>query len=233
MSVFLSSLLSILQAYGYPALWVSIFIAAVGLPLPIALVLLAAGAFMAVACTQQMAQQPSYRPYRPSEFFADGTSARPLPADTVARGHLRDDPLLFSGKDAGGQDATEFPFPITREVLDRGDERQLDGLLGERHVLRTLAPVGQLLEELVGIGLQPRDLAARARPPRALVERVEGVFEIRDANAERVELVLEGIDELLQLVEIGFRGVAGTVCLQLRNDACDQHGHLAGRRAPG
>ena len=48
MSVFLSSLLGVLQAYGYPALWVSIFIAAVGLPLPVSLVLLAAGAFAAL-----------------------------------------------------------------------------------------------------------------------------------------------------------------------------------------
>ncbi len=48
MSVFLTSLLSILQTYGYPALWVSIFIAAVGVPLPVSLVLLAAGAFAAL-----------------------------------------------------------------------------------------------------------------------------------------------------------------------------------------
>ncbi|HEY6541864.1 MAG TPA: VTT domain-containing protein [Ktedonobacteraceae bacterium] len=48
MSVFLTSLLSVMQAYGYPALWVSIFIAAVGLPLPVSLVLLAAGAFAAL-----------------------------------------------------------------------------------------------------------------------------------------------------------------------------------------
>ena len=48
MSVFLSSLLSVMQTYGYPALWVSIFIAAVGLPLPVSLVLLAAGAFAAL-----------------------------------------------------------------------------------------------------------------------------------------------------------------------------------------
>jgi membrane-associated protein len=48
MSVFLTALLNIMQSYGYPALWVSIFIAAVGLPLPIALVLLAAGAFAAL-----------------------------------------------------------------------------------------------------------------------------------------------------------------------------------------
>ncbi|GAC1568103.1 MAG: hypothetical protein NVS3B14_16220 [Ktedonobacteraceae bacterium] len=48
MSVFLSTLLNNVQQYGYPALWVSIFIAAVGIPLPIALVLLAAGAFAAL-----------------------------------------------------------------------------------------------------------------------------------------------------------------------------------------
>ena len=48
MSVFFSTLLNIVQEYGYPALWVSVFIAAVGLPLPIALVLLAAGAFAAL-----------------------------------------------------------------------------------------------------------------------------------------------------------------------------------------
>jgi mono/diheme cytochrome c family protein len=30
---------------------------------------------------------------------------------------------LFTGKDSNGQDATEFPFPITREVLQRGRDR--------------------------------------------------------------------------------------------------------------
>ena len=48
MSVFLTALLGFMQVYGYPALWVSIFIAAVGVPLPISLVLLAAGAFAAL-----------------------------------------------------------------------------------------------------------------------------------------------------------------------------------------
>ncbi len=77
---------------------------------------------LAGAC-QQMATQPSYRPYQPSAFFADGTSARPEPADTVARGQLRDDALLFTGKDTSGREATEFPFPVTRDVLARGRQR--------------------------------------------------------------------------------------------------------------
>lgn len=44
----LTGLLNNLQAFGYPALWITIFVAAVGLPLPIVLVLLAAGAFAAL-----------------------------------------------------------------------------------------------------------------------------------------------------------------------------------------
>jgi membrane-associated protein len=48
MSAFLPILISWLQQFGYPALWLSIFVAAVGIPLPISLVLLAAGAFAAL-----------------------------------------------------------------------------------------------------------------------------------------------------------------------------------------
>lgn len=48
MSALLSALLTFFQTYGYLALWVSVFIAAVGVPLPINLVLLATGAFAAL-----------------------------------------------------------------------------------------------------------------------------------------------------------------------------------------
>jgi membrane-associated protein len=48
MSAFLPTLLDWLQAYGYFALWLTIFVAAVGIPLPIALLLLGAGAFASV-----------------------------------------------------------------------------------------------------------------------------------------------------------------------------------------
>jgi mono/diheme cytochrome c family protein len=80
-------------------------------------------AVLMLACTQKMAQAPRYDPYAPSDFFSDGSSARPLPADTVAQGHLREDPALYTGKDANGQDVTELPFPTTREALERGQSR--------------------------------------------------------------------------------------------------------------
>src|SRR5947209_2657962 len=49
-------------------------------------------------CQQKMAVQPSYKPLDPSDFFPDGRSARPLVRGTVARGHLRTDLPLFTGK---------------------------------------------------------------------------------------------------------------------------------------
>ena len=48
MPTFLPALLNSLQQYSYPVLWSSIFVAAIGIPLPIILVLLAAGAFAAL-----------------------------------------------------------------------------------------------------------------------------------------------------------------------------------------
>jgi hypothetical protein len=88
-----------------------------------ALVVVVVAAALVLGCTQKMTQQPYYRPYSPSEVYADGSSARPVPADTVARGHEGDDSLLFTGKADNGQDSTQFPFPITRDVLDRGRSR--------------------------------------------------------------------------------------------------------------
>jgi mono/diheme cytochrome c family protein len=74
------------------------------------------------ACRQDMHDSPRYRPYRASEFYADGSSARPLVEGTIPRGFLREDTHLYEGK-VNGQQATSFPFPITRADLDRGEER--------------------------------------------------------------------------------------------------------------
>lgn len=48
MSNLLTTILTLFQDYGYPALWISVFVAAIGLPIPVVLVLLAAGAFAAL-----------------------------------------------------------------------------------------------------------------------------------------------------------------------------------------
>ncbi len=74
------------------------------------------------ACRNDMHVQPRYDPLAPTNFFADGRSERPAVPGTVARGELRTDELLYTGK-INGQLADVFPFPITQKDLERGRER--------------------------------------------------------------------------------------------------------------
>jgi mono/diheme cytochrome c family protein len=69
-----------------------------------------------------MANQPRYDPLEPSDFFADGMSARPRLAGTVARGDITADPFFDTGK-VGGQLGDGFPIPVTLELVNRGHER--------------------------------------------------------------------------------------------------------------
>lgn len=73
-------------------------------------------------CRQDMHDQPKYIPLRESQFFGDSRSARGFVQGVVARGHLDDDTLLYTGK-VNGADTTEFPFPIDAAVMARGQER--------------------------------------------------------------------------------------------------------------
>jgi hypothetical protein len=73
-------------------------------------------------CRQDMHVQPKYVPEDPSTFFADGRSERQPVSGTVARGHLRTDELLYTGRE-NGVVANLFPFPITAADLNRGRER--------------------------------------------------------------------------------------------------------------
>jgi mono/diheme cytochrome c family protein len=137
-------------------------------------------------CRQDMHDQPKYRPYRESSFFADDLSARPVVAGTVPRGHLNDDPLLYTGKDDGGAVATVFPFPVDSAVMARGQERFNifcapchgrtglgDGMVVQRGYRRPPrlddqrlrdAPVGHFFDVMTnGFGAMP-DYAVQVRP---------------------------------------------------------------------
>jgi mono/diheme cytochrome c family protein len=78
-----------------------------------------------------MASQPSYRPLRPSEFFDDGRSARPLVPGAVPHETTPEDPRMVSGRAANADAVAEplaeyvtaFPLAITRTDLERGRER--------------------------------------------------------------------------------------------------------------
>ena len=75
-----------------------------------------------MGCRQRMAVQPKYDPLEPSDFFADGMSARPRIPGTVARGEIALTGFVATGK-INGQDGDGFPFPVTIQVMNRGQER--------------------------------------------------------------------------------------------------------------
>jgi mono/diheme cytochrome c family protein len=115
-----------------------------------------------------MQDQPKAKPYRSSAFFRDGLASRPPVEGTVARGFLRSDKELYTGKKstpstsspgatqgtttmppatstatttiatsapgatttsaaqvtaAYPDDVDKFPFPITEDILNRGQQR--------------------------------------------------------------------------------------------------------------
>lgn len=97
------------------------------------------------ACRYDMQDQPRYKPYKQSDFFADKKSMREPVEGTVARGQLREDKAFWTGKketadpnaqvqtttDASGNtlvssfpnDIEKIPFVVTEEVINRGQER--------------------------------------------------------------------------------------------------------------
>jgi Cytochrome C oxidase, cbb3-type, subunit III len=85
---------------------------------PVVLVVLG----LLAGCQQKMADQPRYEPLSRSTFFGDERAARPLVEGTVARGELRSDEHLYTGKQ-GGKLVDTFPFPATLAVLTRGQQR--------------------------------------------------------------------------------------------------------------
>lgn len=74
------------------------------------------------ACAGNHRDQPKYEPLDASSLYADKKASRPIPEDTMARGQLQQDIQLYTGK-SGDKYARGFPFPVTKEVLDRGQER--------------------------------------------------------------------------------------------------------------
>ena len=73
-------------------------------------------------CRIDMHVQPRQNPLSRSDFFADQRSERPPVEGTVARGQLREDAYFYTGK-VGNSPGDYMPFPVTKEVLERGRER--------------------------------------------------------------------------------------------------------------
>ena len=92
-----------------------------------------------------MQDQPRYKAYKKSEFFSDKRASRDIPEGAVARGLLKENKALHTGKidnpdpnvqvetttNAAGNTLVssfpnsidEFPIPVTKELVDRGQDR--------------------------------------------------------------------------------------------------------------
>jgi mono/diheme cytochrome c family protein len=73
-------------------------------------------------CRQDMHDAPRYEAYEASAFYADGRASRQAPTGTVARGLLREDEVLNTGR-ANGEPVSEFPFAISATDMARGRDR--------------------------------------------------------------------------------------------------------------
>jgi hypothetical protein len=80
------------------------------------------GLGLLAGCALDMRDQPRYEAFEESAFFEDQASVRPLVADTIPRGQLHLDDHLYTGR-VNNEFAQTFPFEVTLETLERGQER--------------------------------------------------------------------------------------------------------------
>jgi mono/diheme cytochrome c family protein len=79
-------------------------------------------ALVGAGCRQDMHDTPRIEPFERSAFFTDARGSRNPPAGTVARGWLRDDEALHTGK-VNGQLVDTVPFQISHDDMLRGQQR--------------------------------------------------------------------------------------------------------------
>src|SRR5688572_9242071 len=86
------------------------------------LLALVAATSLVAGCRQDMHDAPRYEAFEASATFADNRASRVAPAGTVARGWLRDDEALYTGK-VNGETVDQYPFAIDATMLSRGQQR--------------------------------------------------------------------------------------------------------------
>ena len=69
-----------------------------------------------------MHNQPKFYPQRGTDFYADGRSVRPQVENTVARTQLHEDAYFYTGM-VNGKEGDALPFPVTLQVMEKGQER--------------------------------------------------------------------------------------------------------------
>ena len=78
---------------------------------------------ISTACRYDMQDQPRYKVYKQSDFFADNRASRDPVAGTVARGQLHDDKAFYTGKIANPN--PNAPVQTTTDASGNTCGRQL------------------------------------------------------------------------------------------------------------
>jgi mono/diheme cytochrome c family protein len=77
-------------------------------------------------CRQDMQDQPRYEAYEKSDVFNNKMASRPPVEGPVARGQLRENSAMWTGKTGAGAQAQltdTMPIEVNEQVLRRGQER--------------------------------------------------------------------------------------------------------------
>ena len=82
-------------------------------------------------CRRDMMNEPRAKTFSESDFFKDGTNARPLPLHAVARENVAESEAFSTGL-RNGVYVTQLPMELTPELLGRGRER-FDAFCSECH----------------------------------------------------------------------------------------------------
>lgn len=70
-----------------------------------------------------MDTQQKIKPFRESNFFADGMGMRQPVEGTIAKGDLRENTEFYTGKNENGEFLKNSPVVVDNKILDRGMER--------------------------------------------------------------------------------------------------------------
>lgn len=80
------------------------------------------GLLFFASCAQKMGSQPSLKPLEASPVFPFSQSARPVVFGTIPSGWTRTNQRIETAENFD-KNTNELPFPLTEEVLMRGQER--------------------------------------------------------------------------------------------------------------
>jgi mono/diheme cytochrome c family protein len=87
------------------------------------MIVLSLAVFLTTACHLDMYDQAKAKPLSKSDFFANGSSMRPLLPNTIARSQVAPDARTTGKVDGTGDYVQDIPVEVTPDLIARGAQR--------------------------------------------------------------------------------------------------------------